>query len=105
MVNSPRRGEVWWAEMADKRRPVLVLTRDAAIPLLHRVIVAPITSRVREIPTEVLLGLHDGMAVACAISLDNLTVAPKSKLVERTTTLSRRRMAEVCVALRHTIDC
>lgn len=98
-MTEPRRGEVWWADMADKRRPVLVLTRDRAIPVRHRVLVAPITRRARSIPTELPLDETDGMPEACAATFDNVTTAEKSMLVERITRLSHRRMEEACGVL------
>ena len=105
MVTGPRRGDVWWAEMDDKRRPVLVMTRSAAIPLLHRVVVVPITRRVRLIPTEVALGGGDGMPEACAATFDNITTADTSKLLERITHLSEERMREVCRAMNVAVGC
>jgi len=99
VVSDPRRGEVWWAEMADRRRPVLVLTRDGAIGVLRTLLVAPITRRVRGIPTEVSLDRSDGLPVDCAATLDNVTVADKALLVERVSQLSSARMVEVCRAL------
>lgn len=104
-MSTPRRGEVWWAEMPDKRRPVLVLTRNAAIPVLRTVIVAPITRRIREIPTEVRLSRADGMPQESAVALDTVTIANKAYLVERLTTLSGIRMTEVCRAMGKAIDC
>ena len=94
------RGEVRWAHHPDSgRRPFLVLTRQAAIPVLHSVLAAPATRTVRDIPTEVLLDEQDGMPTACAISLDNLTLLPKSMIGERICRLSPPRMQEVCAAL------
>ena len=104
-MSFPQRGEVWWAGMPAKRRPVLVLTRDSAIPVLRTIIVAPLTTRVRGVPTEVPLDASDGLPTSCVASLDNLTVADRSFLVERQATLSPVRMAEVCRALRLAIDC
>jgi hypothetical protein len=63
---------VWWAEAQDKRRPVLVVTRDEAIPVLTWILIAPVTRTVRAIPTEVLLGPDEGLAVDCAAAFDNL---------------------------------
>ena len=105
MVAEPRRGEVWWAEMPDKRRPVLVLTRDGAIPVLGKVVVAPITRRVRGIPTEVVLNEADGMPAMCAASLDNVAVANKSFLRTRLTELSASRMREICAAANIALGC
>jgi len=77
----PRRGEVWWGEIEDiGRRPFLVMTRSAAIPVLHNLLAAPITRTVRGIPTEVRLGVDDAMPTDCAASFDNLRVVPKSYL-------------------------
>src|SRR3954452_14824429 len=83
------RGEIWWVEHPDAgRRPACVLTRQAAIPVLTSVLVAPATRTVRNIPTEVLLGPDDGMPAECAPSFDTLTTVPKALLVERITTVS-----------------
>ena len=83
-----RRGDVFWLEHPEwGRRPVLVLTRDAAVPVLKRVTVAAITRRVRGIPTEVALDEDDGMPTRCAVTLDNLGDAWKGTLVDRVTTL------------------
>ena len=91
--------------MDDKRRPVLVLSRDVAIPLLASVVVAPITTRVRGIPTEVPLGPDEGMPTECAASLDNVTLTAKATLVRRLTSLSRTKMLSVCRALHVALDC
>lgn len=100
------RGEVWWGELPDVgRRPFLVMTRSAAIPVLHSVLVAPITRTVRGIPTEVSLSRADGMPEDCAATFDNLRVVPKAHLVERLCTLDTARVLEACAALRAAIDC
>lgn len=94
------RGEVWWTEAPEAgRRPFLVLTRQAAIPVLHSVLAVPATRTIRRIPTEVVLDEEDGMPEACALSLDNLTAVPKELFRERITRLSVPRMSEVCRAL------
>jgi mRNA interferase MazF len=106
LVNAPRRGEVWWGEIEDiGRRPFLVMTRSAAISVLHNVVAVPITRTVRGIPTEVRLGVDDGMPTDCAASFDNLTVIPKSHLVDRVCSLDPIRMLEACRALRAAVDC
>lgn len=103
MVN---RGEVWWAESPDeKRRPYLVLTRQASIPVLHSVLAVPATRKVRGIPSEVPLSEDDGMPQACALSLDNLVTMPKSMLVERICRLGPIRLGEVCQALSVATGC
>jgi mRNA interferase MazF len=105
-VTQPRRGEVWWGEIDDVgRRPFLVLTRSAAIPVLHNLLAAPITRTVRNLPTELPLGPDDGMPTVCAASFDNMRVVPKAYLVGRQCVLDVVRMAEACVALRAALDC
>jgi mRNA interferase MazF len=106
LVSEPRRGEVWWGEIKGAgRRPFLVMTRSAAIPVLHSVLAAPITRTVRSIPTEVRLGVDDGMPSDCAASFDNLRVVPKAHLVDRVCSLDSIRMVEACRALRAAVDC
>jgi len=101
-----RRGDVYWLEHPDwGRRPVLVLTRDAAIPVLKRVTVAGISRQVRGIRTEVRLDESDGLPTTCAATLDNLGDAWKGLLVDRVTTLTPERMAEVCRALAVALQC
>jgi len=100
------RGEVWWGELPEVgRRPFLVMTRDAAIPVLYSVLAAPITRTVRGIPTEVALSPADGMPRDCAATFDNLRVLPKTHLVERLCTLDPVRMSDACAALRAAADC
>jgi mRNA interferase MazF len=106
LVSEPRRGEVWWGEIEDVgRRPFLVMTRSAAIPVLHNVLAAPITRTVRGIPTEVRLGVDEGMPTDCAASFDNLRVVPKAYLVDRVCSLDSAHMVEACRALRAAVDC
>lgn len=100
------RGEVWWVEWPEVgRRPYLVLTRQAAIPVLGVLVAVPATTTVREIPTEVRLGPEDGMPQECALSLDNVTRVPKSLFVEPITRLGPERMHDVCVALGYATGC
>ncbi len=95
------RGEVCWYTFnaPDKKRPVLVLTRDSAIVVLNSVTVAPITSTIRSIPTEVVLTADDGMPNTCAANFDNLQTVPKSNIGDRITRLSARRMREAAEAI------
>lgn len=100
------RGEIWWSEdPALGRRPVLVLTRDAVLGVLARPLVAPLTTRVRDLPTEVALDPDDGVPQACVVSLDNVQPIARSLLVERVTRLGTDRMREVCAALAAAVDC
>ena len=92
-----KRGGIYWYsfQAPDKRRPVLILTRDSAIPVLNSVTVAPITSTIRDIPTEVPLTQEDGVPTPCAANFDNIQTVPKQKLAGRITRLSRARLDEV----------
>ena len=100
------RGEIWWAEDEELgRRPVLVLSRAAVVPVLARPLVAPLTTRVRGIPTEVALDTDDGMPQPCVVSLDNVQPLAAAVLVELITALSPVRMAAVCRALAVATDC
>lgn len=105
-MGEPAHLEIWWGELPDRSpRPYLVLTRDQAIPVLRRVVVAPITTTVRGLPTEVTLGADEGLPVDSAASLDNVETVPKSALVRRVGALPARRDHELCQALRNAVDC
>ena len=105
-MSEPRHGEVWWGEIEDLgRRPFLIMTRSAAIPVLNSVLAAPVTRTVRNIPTEVRLGPDDGMPAECAATLDNLRVVPKAYLVDRICALEPTRLLQACSALRTAVDC
>jgi mRNA interferase MazF len=92
-----KRGEVRWYkfEKPDRNRPVVILTRDAIIPYLGEVTVAPVTSTVRDIPSEVLLAKEDGLPRACAINCDHMQTISKGRIGSLIATLSRSRMHEV----------
>jgi len=91
---------MWWVESLEaSRRPYLVLTRAAAIPLLNSYLAVPATRRVRGLPTEVEIGRRDGMPDECALTLDNTSLIPRSFFIERICRLSHARMQEVCRAL------
>lgn len=106
MAPAIHRGDVWWADVpGDKRRPVLVLTRERFIPRLHSVLVAPITTTVRGIPTEVSLGPGDGLPRPCAANFDNVFTLGKGALVQRAGRLTGDRLGEVCTAYRFAADC
>lgn len=96
-----RRGEVRWYKFRrpDKKRPVVVLTRDSALEFLGEVTVAPITSTLRDIPTEVPLGPEDGMARDCAINVDHVQTVSRGQLGALITTLPERRLGEIRRAL------
>jgi mRNA interferase MazF len=95
------RGDVYWYTFKepDKRRPVVILTRNSAIAFLSSLTVAPITSTVRGIPTEVQLSQADGLLTDCAINLDNIQTVQKAKLGAFISHLSKGRMLEVRKAI------
>ena len=100
------RGGVYFLEHPEwGRRPALVLTREAAIPVLKRVTIASISRTVRGIPTEVVLDEHDGMPTTCAVSLDNVNDVWKALLIDYITTLRPARMQQVCAALQVAVGC
>ena len=96
-----RRGEVRWytCKAPDKRRPVLILTRDSAIGFLNALTVAPITTTVRDIPSEVFLTPADGLLSDCAANLDNIQTVPKHRLGSVISYLSPEKMEEVDQAI------
>jgi len=101
------RGEVHLCRFAppDKQRPVLILTRDSAIGHLGTVTVAPITSTIRGVPSEVILDIDDGMKGRCAVNLHNAVTVSQSRLGRRVGNLSAERMQAVCAALRFSLGC
>ena len=104
-MSLPAQGEVWWAEAEDKRRPVLVVTRSDAIPVLGWIVVAPVTRTVRDIPTEVALGPSEGLPEPCAASFDNLQPIRRSHLTQRVGRLDPGRRLDLCAALQALADC
>ena len=103
----PRRGEVWWSELAAVgRRPVVVLSRNAAIPRLRRALVAPCTTTIRGLPSEVILEPGDDpISRRSAVNLDAVESISVAVLVERMGTLSDDRMRDICAALEVALDC
>ena len=89
----------------DKKRPVVVLTRDSAVAYLSTVTVAPITTAIRGVPSEVLLTEDDGMKTHCAVNLHNVVTVTQNRLGKRVAQLSSLRMAEICGALRFSLGC
>jgi mRNA interferase MazF len=92
-----RRGDVRWYKFRrpDKKRPVVILTRDSAIEFLGQVTVAPVTTRIREIPTEVVLGPDDGMPRDCAVNLDHVQTVSRGQVGALITTLPPRKLDEI----------
>jgi mRNA interferase MazF len=95
------RGEIRWYEFQppDKRRPVLILTRTSVIHFLNEVTVAPITITIRGIPSEVILGIDDGMLQDCAVNFDHLQTVPKAKVGRLITSLSITKMTQAASAI------
>jgi mRNA interferase MazF len=101
-----RRGEVWFADVpGDKRRPVLVMTRDPMGRILHSVICAPITSTIRGISTEVPLGMEAGLVQPSVANLDNLFLLERSRLIRRLGSAPAPTMDAACAALAIAVDC
>jgi mRNA interferase MazF len=100
-----KRGEVWWAELEGPagRRPVILISRDDAYLVRSLVIIAPVTTRIRGIDSEVLLGAEDGLPRKCVANLDSLSTVPKSALRSRLTTLSQEKIRQVDVAIHFTL--
>jgi len=96
-----KRGEVRWYKFPrpDKNRPVVILTRDSALEFLGEVTIAPITSTIRDIPSEVSLTKEEGMDRDCAVNLDHLQTVSKNKIGPLITTLSPKKMLELRSAL------
>lgn len=93
------------SKMNDKKRPALVLTRSSAIAYLSTVTVAPVTSTIRGVPSEVVLNEEDGMKFPCAVNLHNAVTVSQQRLGKRVAQLSSARMDEVCAALRFSLGC
>lgn len=106
MTFLPRRGEIWWSELAEiGRRPVVVLSRDAAIPRLRRALIAPCTTTVRGLPSEVVLEPgEDPVPKRSAVNLDSVESVSVGVLVERLGALSDDRMRKICAALDVAVD-
>ena len=107
MKDLPSRGEVWWCELPEiPRRPVVVLSRDVAIPRLRRTVVAPCTTNIRGLPSEVLLEPeNDPIPRASAVNLDSIESVSVGTLTERLGRLSNERMRQVCDALNVAVNC
>ncbi|MDX2344517.1 MAG: type II toxin-antitoxin system PemK/MazF family toxin [Acidimicrobiia bacterium] len=107
MNGLPSRGEVWWCELPEvSRRPVVVLSRDVAIPRLRRVIIAPCTTNIRGLPSEVVLEpIDDPVPQRSAVNLDSMESVSVATLTQRLGRLGDQRMREVCNALNVAVSC
>ncbi len=107
MAGGIARGDVRLYQFAppDKKRPVVVLTRDSALGYLSTVTVAPITTTIRGVPSEVVLDEEDGMKTSCAVNVHNMITVSQGRLGKRVARLSSLRMSEVCAAMRFSLGC
>lgn len=96
-----KRGEVRWYKFSapDKKRPVVILTRNSVLEYLSEVTIAPITSTIRDIPSEVFLSLQDGMHNDCAINCDHIQTVSRAKIGALITTLSKEKLVELRTAI------
>jgi len=101
-----QRGEVRWYkfQQPDKKRPVLILTRDSVLGYLGEVTIVPITSTIRDIPSEVVLTRYDGMRNDCAINCDHIQTVSKGKIGALVTTLKSEKLVQVCEAVRFALN-
>ena len=97
-------GDVWWADL-DKIRPVVVLTRRRVAARLTRVLVAPITTVIRGLATEVALGEAEGLQVECVANLDNVQLVPVDRLLRRAGAVPPGRWPEFCTAMSKVMAC
>ena len=106
-VGGLRRGEIWLYQFAtpDKRRPVVILSRTQVLPLLRTAVVAQITSTIRGIPSEVVVGPDEGLKTPSAINLDHVQTVEKRKLHNYVGILSEKKMQQVCRALAIATGC
>ena len=102
MASRIARGDIRLYQFAppDKKRPAVVLTRNSAIAYLSTVTVAPITSTIRGVPSEVVLSEEDGMKTPCAVNLHNAVIVSQHRLGKRVAQLNSLLMNEICAALR-----
>jgi len=107
MARRVARGEIWSYRFKspDKRRPVLILTRAEVIPLLHTVMVAPVTSTRRGAPSEVAVGTDEGLKRDSAVNLDHVQTVEQNRLIGFIGTLSDAKMRQVCSALAIATGC
>lgn len=107
MARRVARGEIWYRRFGapDKRRPVLVLSRPSALSVLHTAIVAPITTTVRGIPSEVPVGVDEGLKQPSVVNLDHVQTVEQSSLTSFAGTVSARKMTDVCRALAIATGC
>ena len=107
MARGLNRGEIWFYSFKapDKSRPVLVLSRQEVIPLLHTVMVAPVTSTIRGAPSEVVVGVDEGLKRDSAVNLDHIQTVEQARLKRFVGSLGKHKMRQVCRALAIATGC
>lgn len=107
MARRVSRGDVWMYEFhkPDKLRPVVVLSREDAIAVLHTVMVAPVTSTIRAIPSEVVLGVDEGLKHPSAVNLDHVQTVEQSRLIRHLGQVRGKALAQLCSALAIALGC
>jgi mRNA interferase MazF len=107
MARRVSRGEIWWYEFQrpGKRRPVLVLSRNEAIDVLPRVMVAPITSTIRDLPSEFRVGVRHGLKVESAVTFDAIQTVEQTALRQFIGSISSSELREICSALEVAVGC
>jgi mRNA interferase MazF len=103
-VSAPKQGEIWWAELESARRPVLVVTRTEAVPVLTGIVVAPVTRTIRSIPSEIRLGADEGLDTECVANFDSVQRIQRTALTTKLGDLGVRR-SEICAALETMSNC
>lgn len=99
-------GQIWWVDLpGEKVRPVVVLTRRSVAPLLRQVLVAPVTSTIRNIATEVRLGTDEGLSEPCVANLDNTQLVPTDRFLEQAGEIADERWPEFCAAMDRVMSC
>jgi mRNA interferase MazF len=102
----PKRGEIWLADIiGDKVRPVLIMTRTSVIRHLHSVIIAPVTSTIRDIPTEIELGINEGLLHESVANFDNLQLLPQTDLIRKIGALGPEKLRAACYSLAVATGC
>ena len=103
-MSDPKQGEIWWAELESARRPVLVVTRTEAVPVLTGIVVAPVTRTIRSIPSEIRLGADEALDTECAANFDSMHRIQRTALTTKLGDLGVRR-SEICTALQTMSNC
>lgn len=104
MHDPPGHAQVWWADL-EKVRPVVVLTRMTVAPLLSRLVIAPITTTVRGLATEVAVGEAEGVRNGSVVNFDNVQLVPVARLLRRAGWIDSHRWPEFCRAMARVMDC